>query len=112
MARERWPKALRSSGANQRALRSVCGVFLVVFSVIGTPVGDLFWSSHRRSLRSKPRLGNTAARFGSKQQFSRNLATFALLFREASSTEGGFHRIISGPSTVQLSARSRAYAKV
>src|SRR5262249_59576673 len=28
MARERWPKALRSSGANQRALRSVSGALL------------------------------------------------------------------------------------
>src|ERR1700730_1164217 len=35
MARERWPKALRSSGANQRALRSVSGLFL--FSVMVTP---------------------------------------------------------------------------
>src|SRR5580698_10346246 len=39
MARERWPKARRSSGANQRALRSVFGSF---FSVIGAPVRETF----------------------------------------------------------------------
>src|ERR1700735_2581764 len=38
MARERWPKALRSSGANQRALRNVSGVFF--FAVIIRPVRD------------------------------------------------------------------------
>src|SRR3981081_4555942 len=38
MARERWPKARRSSGANQRALRSVSGFF---FAVMATPVRDL-----------------------------------------------------------------------
>src|SRR5579872_3234065 len=35
MARERWPKDLRSSGANQRALRSSSGFFL---SAMVTPV--------------------------------------------------------------------------
>src|SRR5882757_7388623 len=38
IARERWPKALRSSGANQRALRSVSGLFFL--SVMATPVRD------------------------------------------------------------------------
>src|ERR1700732_144363 len=38
MARERWPKARKSSGANQRALRSVSGVFFL--SVISIPVPD------------------------------------------------------------------------
>src|SRR5882757_3204471 len=52
MARERWPKARRSSGANQRALRSVSGFFL---TVIGTPVRDPLRSSHRQSVRGKPR---------------------------------------------------------
>src|SRR6201999_4326636 len=37
IARERWPKARRSSGANQRALRSGSGAFLVLF-VMGVPV--------------------------------------------------------------------------
>jgi hypothetical protein len=44
MARERWPKARRSSGANQRALRSVSAPFLF-FSVMVTPVRD-FSSGH------------------------------------------------------------------
>src|SRR3984893_12843362 len=52
MARERWPKARRSSGANQRALRSVSGFFLFVMM---TPVRDLHRSSHRQSLPGKPR---------------------------------------------------------
>src|SRR3984957_13425338 len=39
IARERWPKALRSSGANQRALRSVSGLFFL--SVMATPVRAL-----------------------------------------------------------------------
>src|SRR5690242_9634893 len=34
MARERWPKARKSSGANQRALRSICGVVLWTFDVM------------------------------------------------------------------------------
>src|SRR5471032_1046925 len=34
MARERWPKARRSSGANQRALRSEAGSFFLA-AVIG-----------------------------------------------------------------------------
>src|SRR5713226_9504143 len=33
MARERWPKARRSSGANQRALRSSAGAFFFVILV-------------------------------------------------------------------------------
>src|SRR5579864_2241108 len=44
MARERWPKARRSSGANQRALRSDSALFLW-FSAMATPVRDLS-SSH------------------------------------------------------------------
>src|ERR1700723_4011325 len=43
IARERWPKALRSSGANQRALRSVSGLFF--FSVILAPVRELLSGS-------------------------------------------------------------------
>src|SRR5262245_41924870 len=38
MARERWPKARRSSGANQRALRSSAGVFLA--ALIACPPTD------------------------------------------------------------------------
>src|SRR5579864_3124079 len=51
MARERWPKARRSSGANQRALRSFSGVFLL--SVMRPPVRDYRESSHRRCIASK-----------------------------------------------------------
>src|SRR5512146_1026587 len=45
MARERWPKARRSSGANQRALRSSWGVFFWATVVIAcSSVGP----DHRR----------------------------------------------------------------
>src|SRR6202035_1064003 len=58
MARDLWPKARRSSGANQRALRSVSGLF---FSRIATPVRDPFkGSSHRPSPRGKPRVRGIA----------------------------------------------------
>src|SRR3981081_1654713 len=42
IARERWPKALRSSGANQRALRSWSGLFFL--SVMSVPLGGLGWA--------------------------------------------------------------------
>src|SRR3954465_10242833 len=42
MIRDRWPKPLRSSGANQRALRSASGVFLRVMAYPrGLESGDL-----------------------------------------------------------------------
>src|ERR1700760_207778 len=46
MARERWPKARRSSGANQRALRSVSGDFLVLLVILTTPERPIGVISH------------------------------------------------------------------
>src|SRR5215212_10860419 len=40
MMRERWPNPLRSSGANQRALRSASGVFLAVMGYIPVEMGS------------------------------------------------------------------------
>src|SRR5271154_178354 len=40
MARDLWPKARRSSGANQRALRRVSGLFRLALFVIWTPVRE------------------------------------------------------------------------
>src|ERR1700685_1068841 len=80
MARERWPKALRSSGANQRALRSVSGVFLVV---IGAPVRDRQRSSHRPRMFGKPLFVPTARR---RRCHRRSQSTCASLVKTDSGT--------------------------
>src|SRR5918994_1748693 len=56
MARERWPKARRSSGANQRALRRSAGFFFLAaamlfpFSVILSAAKDLIAVCNRHEI--------------------------------------------------------------